>query len=89
MNSVASASDTILASPVVSVAIGIIASGIGAAVVGIFRVLSRMSLLETQVADLGKDLAEVKHDLDVIKWGAVAGANVLRQQHVIPPMEES
>jgi hypothetical protein len=89
MSSVASATDTILASPVISVVLGLIASGIGATVVGVVKVLSRIQSLQAQVALMDKSIAALQHDMDVIKWGAVAGANVIRQQSVIPPVEGS
>lgn len=84
----ASAADTILASPVISVILGGVCSGVVAMLVGVFRVLSRLSLLETQIASMGQTLQRLEKDVDVIKWGAVAGANIVRQNLPLQPGEQ-
>ncbi len=80
----ASATDTILASPVISVILGGLGTGVVAILVGVFRVLARLTLIEAQITRLGDKLTEVEKDLDVIKWGAVAGAQFIRPQ---PPIQ--
>lgn len=77
----------ILGSPVISVILSLFAGGIGAAIVGVYKILSRISLLESQLTRLSDKLTEAEKDLDVIKWGAVAGANVVRQQQFPPSTE--
>lgn len=85
---IASTTDTILASPVISVMLGGIGTGIVATVVGVFRVLSSLQSLKQHVTDMDKVLTELRHDMDVIKWGAVAAAALQRQQATFPPEEQ-
>jgi hypothetical protein len=85
----ASTTDTILASPVISVILGGMGTGIAAILVGIFRVLSRLQSIETDVGLIGKAVAQLQHDMDVIKWGAVAGAALTHPQYPPQTLEPS
>lgn len=74
--------NAVLDSPVVATLLAIIASGVGATVLGVFRMLTRVTSLESKVKDVAKDVSDMKHDIDVIKWGAVAGAQ-LQQRYIV------
>lgn len=74
--------NTVLDSPVVATLLAIIASGVGATVLGVFRMLTRVTSLESKVKDVAKDVSDMKHDIDFIKWGAVAGAQP-RQRYIV------
>lgn len=83
------AANQILESPVVATLLAIIASGVGAAVIGVFRIMSRVTMLESKIGDMAKDVSDLKHDMDIIKWGAVAGAQVRQQQQLMNPGDQS
>lgn len=78
----------LLESPVVATLLAIIASGVGATVIGVYRSLSRLSMLESQIGAMAKDVSDLKHDMDVIKWGAVAGAQLTQMQQYLKPGEQ-
>ena len=83
------AANQILESPVVATLLAIIASGVAASVLAVFRLLSRVSMIETHIGNMTKDVSDLKHDMDVIKWGAVAGAQVRQQQQLMNPGDQS
>jgi len=86
---IASSIDVILGSPVISVLLGGIGTGIIATILGLFRVLGRLTKLETDIAVVSKTVNDLKHDMDVIKWGAIAGAQLSQARGLTLPTEES
>jgi hypothetical protein len=86
---VADTTNVILGSPVISVILGGIGTGIAAALVGVFRILSRLQSIEAELTGVSKTVTELKHDMDVIKWGAVAGAALTHPQVMQSPLEQS
>lgn len=74
----ASAVDTILGSPVVAVILSGFGAGLTATTIGVFRLLGQFRTIVQRVGDMDKVMNDMKQDLDVIKWGAVASYNVHR-----------
>jgi len=78
---------SLIDSPVVATLLAIIASGVGAAVIGVFRSLFKLSLVAARLSDMSKDITDLKHDMDVIKWGAIASAQLQRPATWVVPGE--
>lgn len=83
----AGATQAILDSPVIAVLLSGIGVGIAATLTGIFRLLSRFQAISQRVTDMDKVMNDMRQDLDVIKWGAVAAYNIHRGQYP-PPTQE-
>lgn len=73
----ATTTDVILESPVISVILGGFGTVSLTIVLGIARVLSKIQLMQRDVVDLARAVHKLEVDMDVIKWGAVASARLV------------